>query len=244
MKLRYKIVSGFLILALMLSIAGIWSIYELKSIGSSVQDLLEENYKSINAAKTMIEALEREDSGVLLLILGKWEEGRHIISSADSLFKIAHSIAANNITIPNEKNFIDVIRIRYNEYKGLWERPIVDTEKEGNLNWYFEDVHNDLMTLNDSTMFKTSSDLKNKANRAIMPGIVAILSALVFTLLFNFFVNYYFISPVVKITNGIRKFLAKRVPFRVEVETKDEIYDLAASIDQLCAQLHHQEMKP
>jgi len=33
---------------LMLSIAGIWSIYELKSMSSSVQGLLKENYKSIN----------------------------------------------------------------------------------------------------------------------------------------------------------------------------------------------------
>jgi len=40
MRLRFKILSGFLILALMLSIAGIWSIYELKSMSSSVQGLL------------------------------------------------------------------------------------------------------------------------------------------------------------------------------------------------------------
>jgi len=121
MKLRLKILSGFLILALMLSIAGIWSIYELKTIGTSVQELLSDNYKSINAAKTMIEALEREDSGVLLLLLGDWPEGRRIISSADSLFEAAFKIAANNITVPGEQFYVDSIRTKYQAYKELWQ---------------------------------------------------------------------------------------------------------------------------
>jgi hypothetical protein len=244
MRLRLKILSGFLILALMLSIAGIWSIYELRFMGTSVQKLLDHNYKSIAAAKSMIEAMERQDSGVLLLMLGHWHEGRTIITSADSSFETAFKIAANNITIPGEQSYIDSIRTKYQAYKNLWERPIVDTKKQGNLNWYFETVHqsfldamtsvNNLMFLNDQEMFKTASDLQNKANRAIMPGIVAIISALVFTLLFNFFVNYYFVSPVVKITKSIKRFLYKKTPFDVPVETHDEIYDLAESISNLC----------
>ncbi|HID39918.1 MAG TPA: PAS domain-containing sensor histidine kinase, partial [Calditrichaeota bacterium] len=97
MGLRGKILSGFIILSLMLLIAGMWSINELKSIGSSVQSILDENYQSIYAAKLMKEALEREDSAVLLLMLGKWEEGRHILRAADSLFVKNHSFAQKNI---------------------------------------------------------------------------------------------------------------------------------------------------
>ena len=244
MKLRLKILSGFIILALMLTIAGIWSIYELKSIGTSVQDLLSDNYKNINASKMMIEALEREDSGILLLLLGNWSEGRRIISSADSLFALAFQIAENNITIPGEQLYIDSIRTKYQAYKELWERPIVDTQKQGNINWYFETVHssflavkssaNNLMSLNDQFMFKTASGLQSKANRAIMPGIVAIVAALVFALIFNFFVNFYFVSPVIKITESVRKYLDRKVPFDVRIETRDEIYDLAESISNLC----------
>ena len=101
MKIRVKILSGFLVLALMLLIAGIWSIYELKFLGSSLPEILDDNYQSINASKVMMEALEREDSAILLLLLGKWEEGRNILNSADSLFndkllfaeKNGHSLA-------------------------------------------------------------------------------------------------------------------------------------------------------
>lgn len=253
MKLRLKILSGFLILALMLSIAGVWSIYELKSIGISVQDLLNDNYKSIDASKKMIEALEREDSGILLLLSGHWHEGRTIISAADSLFESAFKTAANNITIPGEQLYVDSIRTNYQLYKKLWEKPIVDTQKQGNINWYFQTLHetfltvktsvNNLMSLNNKFMFKTASELQSKANRAIMPGIVAILAALVFTFLFNFFVNYYFVNPVIKITASIKRFLDRKTPFNVRVETRDEIYDLAESISNLCSLTKAQAMK-
>ena len=59
MGLRTKILSGFLILPMMLVVAGIWSIYELTRVGTSVQRLLVENCKSINAGNMIIEALER-----------------------------------------------------------------------------------------------------------------------------------------------------------------------------------------
>lgn len=245
MKLRLKILSGFIILALMLSIAGVWSIYELKSIGTSVQELLSDNYKSINASKMMTEALEREDSGLLLLLLGNWQEGRKIISSADSLFQDAFIIAANNITIPGEQLYVDSIRIAYQAYKELWQGPIIDTERQGKINWYFQTLHEPFLvvktlvkklgTLNDQFMFQTASELQSKANRAIMPGIVAIIAALVFTFLFNFFVNYYFVSPVIRITASIKKFLDRKAPFDARVETRDEIYDLAESISNLCS---------
>ena len=106
MSLRFKILSGFLILALMLAIAGIWSIYELNSIGTSVQELLDDNYRSIKATEMMTEALERQDSGILLLLLGKWEEGRRILDSADNLFEKGYQIAENNLTIPGERDFV------------------------------------------------------------------------------------------------------------------------------------------
>ncbi|UCF62782.1 MAG: MCP four helix bundle domain-containing protein, partial [bacterium] len=123
MGLRIKILSGFLILALMLLIAGLWSIYELSTIGSSVQKILDDNYRSIHAAKIMKEALEREDSGILLLLLGKWEEGRAILTSADSLFNANLDLAFDNITIEGEQEQLKLIQSNYESYKNLWEKP-------------------------------------------------------------------------------------------------------------------------
>jgi methyl-accepting chemotaxis protein len=243
MKLKVKILSGFLILTVMLAVAGVLSIYELNNIGSSVQKLLDENYKSINAAKMMIEALEREDSGVLLLLSGKWEEGRSTITTADNNFQQGFKIAENNLTIPGEKAYVETISARYSAYKSLWIKPIVGTKKEQNLDWYFQEVHEafqkvktaveKLMYLNDQTMYQTASELKNRAHRAIMPGIVAVLSALIFTLIFNFFINYYIVGPIIKMTKEIQRFLEVKDDLNLRIETKDELFDLANSIKDL-----------
>jgi methyl-accepting chemotaxis protein len=251
MGLRLKILSGFLILTMMLAVAGIWSIYELTTVGTSVQRLFDDNYKSINAGKMMIEALEREDSAVLLLLSGKWKQGRSIIESADELFQRGFTIAQNNVTIPAEPAYVEEIEARYKAYKDLWVKPIVDTSRQGNLDWYFQDLHQafqdvkgsveKLVALNDQTMYQTASDLKNRAHRAIMPGIVAILAALVFTVIFNFLINYYVVSPIISTTKGIQRFMETGELPAIQVETEDELFHLVSSIQRLVAEVRTAE---
>ena len=242
MKLRAKILSGFVILATMLACAGILSIYELLSIGSSVNRLLNDNYKSINAARTMIEALEREDSGVLLVLSGKWQKGRETIELGDDTFHQAFSIAQNNLTIPDENKYVDRIASNYRQYKALWIESLAGEIKEYDLDWYFEKMHGaflntkksveELIVLNDETMYKTASSLHNRANRAIMPGIVAIVSSLVFVAIFTYFINYYVIKPINMITRKVRDSIPKKELLKISVESHDELHDLVSAIEE------------
>jgi len=67
MGIRSKILFGFLILATMLFLAGARSIYELRTVGSFVQRLLDDNYKSIHAGRLEIFGL------VLSVAAGSWK---------------------------------------------------------------------------------------------------------------------------------------------------------------------------
>ena len=251
MKLRLKILSGFFIIVLMLFLAGIWSINELSSMSSSVDKILEDNYKSINAANTMVEALEREDSAILLLLLGHWKMGRRILASGDSMFYAGFNIANNNITIPGEKEYLDSIKTAYSNYKGAWEPPIVDTEREGNLNWYSDKLHisfikakslvNKLMSLNNSNMYQNALIVKSRTNRIIMPGIIAMLASVIFTLIFNFLINFYVVRPIVKITRSTQDFIEKDEPYDVEIESHDELNELNVAIRTLCSRARIKE---
>lgn len=95
-------------------------------LGTSVQALLDENYKSINAGKMKTEALERQDSAVLLLVSGNWEEGRSIIQAADTSFKESFDAAKRNVTIPGEQAYVDEIESKYAAYKNLWMKPMTN----------------------------------------------------------------------------------------------------------------------
>ena len=240
MRLKYKIISGFVILAVMLIIAGIISIIELTRVGKSVQVLLDQNYKSINAANTMLEALEREDGGVLLLILGIKDEGRTTIHEADSIFLKGLHILQNNVTLPGEGDLVTGISYSYSEYKNTWINPVVGTELEGDLKWYYDNQHKsllqvkqavrNLMFLNQSAMYKTGTDLKQRSEKAIMPGIVAIVAGVIFSLIFSYFIHYYVIKPILRMMKSLNDYNNYNKPFMVEIETKDEIYDLAQAI--------------
>ncbi len=244
MSLRRKILSGFLILALMLLLAGMWAVYQLKVIGFSAQRMLDENYKSIHAAQQMIESLERQDSAILLLLLGRWEEGRSILESSDASFQEALGTAKGNITISGEEARVQAVASSYEAYRSIWIRPVVGTVREGSLNWYTKEVHpaflevkssvNKVRDINDKAMYESASDLKDKARRAVTPGAVAVIAALVFSLLFSYFVNFFVVTPILRVTGAVDDFVRSGKPFDVEIESRDEIARLASAIHDLC----------
>lgn len=195
----------------------------------------------------MIEALERQDSGVLLLLLGRWDEGQKIIGSGDELFQENYKIAKSNITVPGEGELIEKINQQYMIYKDNRVKPIVGTGKQGNLDWYFRNLHmeflevkgavNELKELNEKTLYRTASDLKNRANRAVMPGTVAVIAALIFSLMFTYFVNLYMITPIRRMIRGIEDFIKKDRDFDVSFETHDEMSRLSSAIQSLCSRV-------
>ncbi|MCF8261147.1 MAG: hypothetical protein K9J12_10260 [Melioribacteraceae bacterium] len=241
--LKLKIFASFMLLIAMLAVAGTISIVEFRWLSKSVHGLIQDNYKSIEASKTMIEALEREDSGILLLLLGEWEEGREILNSADSLFLSAFETANNNLTEKNEVDYIKKIESAYQTYKSSWERPIVDTDKQGNISWYKDDIHkkfaetkfvvNELMSLNQSSMYQETSDLKDRSKRAIMPGIVSIIAALVFSLILNFFITRYFVNPISELAEAVNNYRDGDNKLRSNITSDDEIKKLELAISGL-----------
>lgn len=243
MKIKIKILSGFLLVIAMLFIAGYMSIFEFIRLGRSVSSLIEDNYKTIEAAKTMLEALEREDSGVLLLLSGQWKEGRTILKSADSLYYSSFNIAKSNITEKDEDEYVERINLSYLKFKEKWEPPIVGTRKESNIDWYFTELHpifltvksdiKALMTLNQDSMHNEASELSEKAHRAIMPGIVAIVASLIFLVIFNFFISKFYIKPIGNLILSLKNYSSQTQKFTAGITTNDEFNELENEIQNL-----------
>ncbi|MBN1252395.1 MAG: HAMP domain-containing protein [Bacteroidales bacterium] len=241
--LKIKIFASFMLLIALLAVAGIISIVEYRSLSKSFNMLIQDNYKSIEASKTMLEALEREDSGILLLMLGDWDAGMKIVNYADSVFLLSLKTAKNNLTETNEEIHIKNIENSYSTYKARWKRPIVDTDKQGNISWYKNDIHqlfltakisvNELMDLNQTSMYKEASILQEKSERAIMHGIVAIISALVFSILLNFFITKYFVYPISELANSVNNYRDGENKLRSNIKSNDEIKKLETAINDL-----------
>ena len=246
-RLKTKILAGFMLLAALLLVAGAMSIYEFSRLSSSVNALIEDNYKTIEASKSMLEALEREDSGILMLILGQWDNGRKILQSADESFLAALDIARGNETETDEHIYVDEINDSYFLFQEKWKRPIVNTNKEGNIDWYNNDIHqaflntkhtvNRLMNLNQESLYHEAFMLKEKSKRAIMPGIVAIVAAIIFSLLLNFFISKYFVSPIDRLTKAVKNFHPSNHKLTPVIKSNDELKALEQEISSLLEKL-------
>jgi hypothetical protein len=248
MKIRLKILSGFLVIVAMLTIAAVFGIYEFRKLSHSVDSLLTDNYASIVACTNMLEGLEREDSGILLFIMGRKEMGIASVSEGDSIFTRALQIAQNNITESNEEAYVNEIILQYSKYNKMWELLRTNNDESSQMEWFSIEVHplfkevknsiKSLMMLNQTSMFNESTRLREKAQRAVMPGFVAVIAALFFAILFNFFINYYFVSPIVRLIKSVNNYRPMGKEIDAGIETKDELKKLEEAVRELVVKLN------
>lgn len=250
MSLRNKILSGFLILVLMLAIAGAWSIYHFQFIGNRVNNIMEKEYKTINSSITMLHALEREDSAILLSLLGNLQESSAILVTADNSFMTGLAQAKESVIDGEQNDLVTEIEKNYTSYKNVWKDLNVTTSSDELLESYFNDAHVKFLMVNDSiekllfasenALYNTATSLKDLANRATMPGIIAIIAALVFTIMFSYFVFIYFISPINKINTAVKNYKKSGGDINIKINSNDEIGELAESVNYLSKQINKQ----
>ncbi len=252
-KLKYKIFIGVLLIAVLLTASAGMVLYQFITINKSIGALLDDNYKSIQSCQSMAESLEREDSGVLLLLMGKGAEGRSIILKADSTFAESLKIAEKNLSEQNEERYVNKIKEEYAQYRILWALPLTDSLSTKNIEWYSNEVNpafleakgavNELLALNQIGMYSEASLLEQKIKQAIMPAIVSIVAVILFAFIFNFFLSQSFIVPLRKLIEATRYFNASQANFNPKIKANDEFKELENNIHELIVKInrHHKE---
>jgi len=241
--LKFKILIGFMMVILFLIIAGGYSIYQFMQLNKSADTLVEESYITLSSLKIMRESIENEDDAILLLVLGNWEEGKIKLKKADSSFMKAFKNAEMHSIIPEKDIYLKNIAKSYTLYKENWNQPIVETERQGNIDWYFEDVHahyfqaiRNLDELTDQTelnMYNEAKRIKENSKRAIIPGLVAIVSAVVYLLMLNFLITKAIISPIQRINKAVKSYSFGSKSFSAKINSNDEIKELEQSIRKM-----------
>lgn len=122
--LRKKLLLSFRIILIFAAGICVLGIVGLLRLGDAGDAILRENYKSVLAAENMIDAIERQDSEVLLLILGYRDEGLPQFRQNESQFLQRLARAKDNITIEGEGAVLEKIESNYS-------RPAAEDGKAG-----------------------------------------------------------------------------------------------------------------
>jgi NtrC-family two-component system sensor histidine kinase KinB len=112
MRLATRILLGYWYLVILLLIIAVGAALGFHTLGANIGRVLTENFDSVRASTAMLESLERQDSAVLALLLGKGGE-KETLRSSEAAFTEALGHARANITIAEEVTVIEDIESRF-----------------------------------------------------------------------------------------------------------------------------------
>jgi NtrC-family two-component system sensor histidine kinase KinB len=247
--LRKKIILGYGAAILIIIVVLIWAFINLLKLGQASDAILKENYKSILAAENMIDAIERQDSATLLLLLGFPEEGLEQFRQNEANFLQWFGRAKDNITIKGEEEIVDAIDQGYNLYLVNFSKLnlLRDSGIEQAVNFYHEtllasfisvrDACIGLRVINETTMFAASNRAKLVADRSIVSMVVVGLAALGLGLAFSLMLSNLLTRPVRQIMEGARKIAQGNYDVQISDTSSDELGRLAGEFNLMVRKL-------
>ena len=250
MSLKKKILIGYGVAFVLMGLVVAWAIVNLISLGQATDAILSENYRSILAAENMVDALERQDSGILLLFLGETRKGIAQFRENEAIFLGWLARAKDNITINGEAELVHSIETDYAGYRqrfsALTDLRDPDTPPL-QTGYYRETIYplfarvreacSELRNLNEETMYAASVRAGNVARRAIWSTALVAASALIVALLFSVFLAERIVGPIRRFMEASRKISSGDYAVQVPVETADELGRLADEFNRMATQL-------
>lgn len=252
MTLKKKIVTGYGVAFALMGFVVVWAVVNLVALGKATDAILSENYRSILAAENMVDALERQDSGVLLLLLGDTVPGVNQFRENEAVFLEWFARAKDNITITGEAALIQAIESSYTAYRKQFSQLTDMVEVNNPVNarsFYRQTVFPvfinvrvaciDLRRLNEETMYSASLRANQVAKRAIWSTILVAAFGLLIALAFSLLLAEQIVGPIRRFMEASRKISSGDYAVQVPVETGDELGHLAKEFNQMATQLNH-----
>jgi len=236
---RKKILLGYGGTLALVVLVFAWAVVSLLELGAASESILRENYKSILAAENMIDAIERQDSSALLLLLGYGEEWSQTFHTNESLFLQHLGRAKDNITIKGEDEIVKGIEVKYTSYL-VRSGELLSVSRANPAQakaYYHEKVHPlfnaileaciDLRELNQKTMFQASRQAQKVASRAVWSVAVIGLASVAAGLLWSLLLSTLLSRPVRELRQAALRMAEGDYQVEVPVQGADELGLLA-----------------
>jgi len=258
MTLKKKILLGYGVAFALMGLVVAWAVVNLVALGEATDAILRENYRSILAAENMVDALERQDSGILLFFLGDTQEGISQFRQNEAVFLQWLARAEDNVTIQGEAELVRSIDSEYASYRQRFSEltDFVETQKptlDHPFNIYKDSVYPffnrireacvKLRNLNEETMYAASVQAGRVARQAIWSTVFVSAAALIIAFIFSLWLAERIVRPLRRFMEASRKISSGEYSVQVPVGAGDELGHLAGEFNQMAAQLaHYHEM--
>lgn len=249
--LRTKILLGFgtslFIVAIILGLA----IVLLLRLGQASDAILRENYLSTLAAENMINDIERQDSGVLLILLDFKELALKELQEGEVSFLQWLGRAKDNITVTGENEVVEAIEKDYTFYlRDVSQlRLIKESNQERAVALYHDqvlprfrtirDTCVKLRTLNHEVMYAASKEARHLAGQAVLFISVIGAAAIMVGGSFSLFLARLISRPVTELKNAVLHLAQGDYTVQVPVRGGGELSLLAEAFNDMAEKLKH-----
>lgn len=236
--IRKKMAAGCFVLALVLFFSSVTSVFEFVKMNRYVSSVVTDNINSINSARELLFISEHYNVQIMDGIVLDQETGDlQSIKGEDELIASFVDLRDTFVT-PEEKAAADSVLYAYaaymqvvNEVYKVWE-----SDQETRQDWYFgrlEPIYlkfrgylMQLTSVCQDALIHSSHVMQQSFYRSLMPGLISVILGIVMVVLFYYFMNFYLISPVLKIIGGVGSYRRFDRPYDVKLENDDEIQTL------------------
>ncbi|MGM0485607.1 MAG: ATP-binding protein [Planctomycetota bacterium] len=227
----------------------IWGVVNLVSLGQASDAILRENYKSILAAENMIDAIERQDSATLLVLLDYSDEGLAQFRENENHFLQWLGRAKDNVTIAGEADILTSIECGYSAYlvqfSKLREMTASSLEESGEFYHEtvlpsFKHVRDEavrLREINQDTMFAASRRAEIVAQTAIWSTAGVAVAAIGLGFGFSLLLSKRLVRPIQQIMEATEALSGGNYEVRVPASGTDELARLAEGFNTMANKL-------
>ncbi len=247
MIVRRKISIGFVIVGFILLLSSLIAIFEFYIMKKTVANVVTSDISSINTSRLLLEIAD-EYNYKLLGLLGDTTIVESELINIEQDDRFIECIRKEKFSTVAENKMVDSVLLGYASYikvasevEDIWKF----TYNEKN-DWYLNRMYPTYTQLREyikklnlysqSALEANSENLSDSFYRSLMPCVVAVGIGIILLFLFNYFLNFYFLSPLEKITKGIKTYLTTRKGYNYSLDSQDEMQDLNDSVREIISE--------
>lgn len=240
--MRKKISIGFISLALLLLFAGAISVFELSRLRRKAENIIEQNTRNNALAERMLDGLQLQNTAVIKMIISENAVPDEGYARGTAEFAAALEEAATTLRDREELEPIYRARDNFHEVIAGYANEELELDMEWFASTYLEAFYQldgsvkDYLASPHTSISTRTSQLEENVYRTITPSILTLIVAIIIVLMFYFFVDAYYVRPLLKINAGLKKHLTTRLPFDTSFESNDDLNSLKEMVAELIEQ--------
>ena len=243
-----KLLVGLAPLLAILVAMGIWAIVMFTRLGGNIDVILRENYRSVLAAQTMKEALERMDSGALFAIGGRDDRGRRQFAEFLPVYHQGLRTEQNNVTLPGEQEMVDKLTKLSETYGKVSEKfYLLPAGANERIELYFTELlplftaikqqADDVLDLNQRNMESENDRAREAAAGAARIMVFILLGSAAVATVISLVLSRSILGPIHLITSAARGMVRGNYDQVVSVDGRDELGEMASTFNAMARRI-------